>query len=223
MRYVRCEIVPFSVHGWNAKRMRENVTKFKTIFGLSLFRFMDPFTGFEVIDFDDWIGPIDGRSCQDLVLEQYGRDGLDLILDLMKGPDRPDAIETPVDMDFNISKTQSTTGFERCKYTFYCQDGDLMEGDGYYKAGLIVHRQHYQVGGKYLQATAASVRDWQISTKDGVRVCNTTSLAQAKRQASAFGYAFDFEKAQTITLTKEQFEAAQRVNLHFNSGGPGES
>ncbi len=220
MKRIKCEKVFFTVCGWNTKKAKEGRVKFKAIFGTPLFGFMDPYTGFDTIAFDDWIGSIDGQSCKDRTLERYGQDGLDLILNLMKGPDRPDAIETPVDMDFDILKSQSTTGFERCEYTFHLGDGSLMEGTGYYKAGLVVHRQHLGRAGRYLQMSGPN---WQISTKDGVRIYYATSLAQAKRQASAFGRAFDFEKAQTITLTKEQFEAAKRVNLYFNPGEHSES
>ena len=211
MKHIKGENTPFTAHGWDAKTMRKNVTKFKTIFGTSLYRFIDGY-GFDTIAFDRWSGPIDGRSCKELTFEQYGQDGLDLILDLMKGTDRPDAIETPVDMDFDILKSQSTTGFEKCKYTFHLNNGDLMEGAGYYKAGLVVHRQHLGRAGRYLQMSGPN---WQISTKDGVKMCYATSLAEAKCKASAFGHAFDFEKAQTITLTNEQFEAAKRVYLLF--------
>ena len=63
--------------------------KFKEIFGVSIQKFWDIQTGFDIVKFDDWLKPPDNTSTKAQVFTQYGQRGVDMILALIGG--KPDA------------------------------------------------------------------------------------------------------------------------------------
>jgi len=64
-------------------RVRKLAPEFQRIFGMSIGRFMDIFTGFDIVMFDDILGVPDGVSCQEFVQTNYGKRGVELIKKLI--------------------------------------------------------------------------------------------------------------------------------------------
>jgi hypothetical protein len=52
---------------------------FHKVFGISVLKFWHPFFGFDVIEFDKWVGTPDGMSCNDHVEKKYGKGASDII------------------------------------------------------------------------------------------------------------------------------------------------
>jgi len=75
------------------------------------------------------------------------------------------------------------------------------------KKGLLVHRPHHYYNGEQCK----SGNQWQVSTKEGVKVCDCDSLRDAKQRAVQFGRCMDVQKANCFKLTPEQEEAVERV------------
>lgn len=57
--------------------------RFREIFKVDPRAFWDNITGFDVIEFDDFIQPPDGTSTEDTVREKYGQAGVDLVKELI--------------------------------------------------------------------------------------------------------------------------------------------
>lgn len=58
--------------------------QFKRIFGVGTHSFVNPFTGFDVIAFDEFVKTPDGVSTRDHVLTTYGADAVRLVEVLLK-------------------------------------------------------------------------------------------------------------------------------------------
>lgn len=70
--------------GDNVARGRQYADQFKRTFGRSIGPYMDKFTGFDVLKFDDEvIQPPDGKSTEEVVRERYGEDAVTLIRNLI--------------------------------------------------------------------------------------------------------------------------------------------
>lgn len=216
---VKCEIRPWTTREWVSDMKNELGIEFREIFGVILPDFISPLYGFNSVRFtDDVLRPPADKSGEDVVLERYGQRAGHLIKKLISGPPRPEPIKTWVDMGFDIDAVASTTGFERCEYSFIATHNGVFSGSGYYKLGLIVHRPNDHLEKPYPQYKDGR---WAISTIQGVLLSQGKNLTfnQAKRIASQFACAFDFEVAQTMALTDAQVEAAKRVFYHVYRGG----
>lgn len=53
--------------------------RFKRIFGVGMWQFMDLLTGFDVVKFDDWLETPDGLSTADHLAKKYGKEARDLV------------------------------------------------------------------------------------------------------------------------------------------------
>ena len=62
----------------NKKLEHDHSAKFQEIFGKPLSDFMDTFTGFNIVEFDDYIKTPDGESTNDYLEKNY-KEGLELI------------------------------------------------------------------------------------------------------------------------------------------------
>ena len=57
---------------------------FRRIFGVSLVKYHDFLTGFDIVKFDEEVlQPPPGKSARDIVIEKYGQDGLAVIEGLL--------------------------------------------------------------------------------------------------------------------------------------------
>ncbi len=64
----------------NRRLLRDNREDFKAIFGFDLVQFMSPFSGFDLITFDEKIIRSESHiSCVDTVAQKYGQAGMRLI------------------------------------------------------------------------------------------------------------------------------------------------
>lgn len=86
----------------NRELERENGNDFKSVFGVSLHRFMDYITGFDLMKFDkEFIGAfdLDGVSVEDVVKEKYGNKGVAIVQRLITHRDGLSVIaDGPVDV-----------------------------------------------------------------------------------------------------------------------------
>lgn len=86
----------------NRELERENGNDFKSVFGVSLHRFMDYITGFDLMKFDkEFIGAfdLDGVSIEDVVKEKYGNKGVAIVQRLITHRDGLSVIaDGPVDV-----------------------------------------------------------------------------------------------------------------------------
>ena len=57
---------------------------FKRVFGVNTHRFVNPFTGFDVIAFDDFVSTPRNVSTSDHIRNTYGDDAERLVRDLLK-------------------------------------------------------------------------------------------------------------------------------------------
>ena len=67
----------------NRKRKLKYSETFFNIFGISLFRFMHPLFGFDIISFDKWLNTPDGTSTSIFIREKFGVEAQILISDLI--------------------------------------------------------------------------------------------------------------------------------------------
>lgn len=190
-------------------RYKENTKKFQSVFGVSLETFSDSLFGFDVVGFDEWLKTPDGTSTADFTKEKFGQEGLDIINSLIELCARPEAVETWTNTKFDIS-TYDTGGFEKCTYSFMAADRKVLNGEGHYKRGLIAHRKH-----NYYDEEQDKSGRWNVSTMQGARITKCDLLREAKVKIAQMCQAIDFEKAQTLNLTKEQFDAAMRVERYW--------
>lgn len=67
------------------KRPPKAGAKFKPVFGKAFTEYYNPFTGFDIVKFDEDFFPDlpDGVSLKDAVLEKYGQESVDLIQELI--------------------------------------------------------------------------------------------------------------------------------------------
>jgi len=68
----------------NAQAQRQ-ASRFRELFGLPLSKFWHPFTGFDIVHFDDVIKPGRNQSLRACVDAKYGNDGVQLIEYLIEG------------------------------------------------------------------------------------------------------------------------------------------
>ena len=57
--------------------------KFFRIFGIRLSKFWNNLTGFDVIEFDDWLKPNEDESTAEALLRLYGEEGRNIVQDLL--------------------------------------------------------------------------------------------------------------------------------------------
>lgn len=69
------------------KNLRDKYyAQFKQIFGISILTFLDLFTGFDIVRFDEkFLQTPDGQSTADCLLERYGQEAHNLISNLIMG------------------------------------------------------------------------------------------------------------------------------------------
>jgi hypothetical protein len=63
----------------NKKKFHDYETAFRQQFNRPLNQFWDPFTGFDVIAFDEVTAPPDGTSLKDFLVTKYSQEASDLI------------------------------------------------------------------------------------------------------------------------------------------------
>lgn len=74
-----------SVKSGNAKKLHDNKSQFLATFGINLFQFFHPITGFDVVGFDDWLKEHvenyeDGKtSMKAFISKKYGKSAVNLI------------------------------------------------------------------------------------------------------------------------------------------------
>ena len=61
----------------------KNEHKFRRIFGVGMWQFMDFLMGFNIVKFDDWLKTPDGVSTADYLTKKYGREACDLVKELI--------------------------------------------------------------------------------------------------------------------------------------------
>jgi len=67
----------------NKDKLNQSRDKFQLIFGIPLTRFMHPLFGFDIVNFDTWLGTPDGTSTHDYLLETKGQEALNLVESLL--------------------------------------------------------------------------------------------------------------------------------------------
>lgn len=65
------------------KKYDSNYMKFQSTFNIPLKTYWDKMFAFDVIGFDDFLETPDGTSTKDWILEKYGQDAVNLVLDLL--------------------------------------------------------------------------------------------------------------------------------------------
>ena len=63
----------------NKQKLNSNRADFARFFGVPLHRFMHPLFGFDVIEFDDWLGTPDGKSSHEFIIEKFGKEADELV------------------------------------------------------------------------------------------------------------------------------------------------
>ena len=63
----------------NKKLEHDYKSKFQEVFGITLSNFMDPITGFKIVEFDQYIKTPDGISTRDYLLRNSGEETVKLI------------------------------------------------------------------------------------------------------------------------------------------------
>jgi hypothetical protein len=69
--------------GWRNSQAHRQANRFRELFGLPLAKFWHPFTGFDIIRFDDAIKPATHQSLRTCVQNRYGKDAVQLIESLI--------------------------------------------------------------------------------------------------------------------------------------------
>lgn len=62
----------------NAAAQRQ-AERFRQLFGMPLSKFWHPFTGFDVVRFDDVIKPAENQSLRDCIQSKHGKEAVQLI------------------------------------------------------------------------------------------------------------------------------------------------
>jgi hypothetical protein len=64
--------------------VQRQANRFRELFGLPLSQFWHPFTGFDIVRFDDLIKPPRNQSLRTCIAAKYGKDAVQLIESLIQ-------------------------------------------------------------------------------------------------------------------------------------------